>query len=183
MDFDRLLRSLVIALEKGGVDYAVIGGFALGVLGAPRATADLDLLVLRENLEAIHDTLTHLGYERVVVTENVSHYQHPDVTWGSVDLLHAFRSHSIAMLRRARGYSVYGGSAVIRVLEPEDIIGLKVQAVANDPGRRTQDWADIESLLAARAPDLDWARLREYFALFGLAKELTELETRYRPAE
>ncbi|MFN8548229.1 MAG: hypothetical protein U0527_09790 [Candidatus Eisenbacteria bacterium] len=174
---------MVTELEDGGGDYAVIGGFALGVLGAPRATAGLDLLVLRENLHAIHALLAGLGYERSVETENVSHYQHPDVTWGSVDLLHAFRSHSIAMLRRARRYPVLNGSAVIRVLEPEDIVGLKVQPIADDPGRRNQDVADIEALLSIHAPKIDWARLREYFGLFDLAAELTELEKRYLRAE
>ena len=37
MDFDRLLPSLLEKLEQSSIRYAVIGGFALGILGVPRA--------------------------------------------------------------------------------------------------------------------------------------------------
>jgi hypothetical protein len=44
------LRSVLEALDQATVDYALIGGLAVAVWGAPRATKDIDLLVRREDL-------------------------------------------------------------------------------------------------------------------------------------
>jgi isopropylmalate/homocitrate/citramalate synthase len=39
------LKRLAAALEAAGVDYVLIGGFALNALGYQRATTDIDLLI------------------------------------------------------------------------------------------------------------------------------------------
>ena len=49
------LEGLVDALDQEGIDYAVCGGLALGILGHPRMTKDIDLLVRKEDVErALH---------------------------------------------------------------------------------------------------------------------------------
>lgn len=48
--FEELL-GLVDELDKGGVEYALVGGLAVAVWGAPRATRDIDLLVRPDALE------------------------------------------------------------------------------------------------------------------------------------
>jgi hypothetical protein len=58
------------------------------------------------------------------------------------------------------------------------MIGLKVQSLANNPARRHKELADIEALLEARK-DVDWTRIREFFALFGLTDSFAELEARF----
>jgi hypothetical protein len=47
VDFERVLKALLAEFERHRIRYATIGGFAMGVLGVPRATADLDFLVHR----------------------------------------------------------------------------------------------------------------------------------------
>jgi hypothetical protein len=49
--FDEL-RGLLAELDRQQVDYALIGGLAVAVWGAPRATKDIDLLVQRASLPA-----------------------------------------------------------------------------------------------------------------------------------
>ncbi len=44
------LRALVRALDAAGMDYALAGGLAVAVWGAPRATKDIDLLILPDAL-------------------------------------------------------------------------------------------------------------------------------------
>jgi hypothetical protein len=61
----------------------------------------------------------------------------------------------------------------------EDLIGLKVQASSNNPQRKMLDMSDIESLLQ-RCPDLDMARVREYFSLFDRENELDAILERLR---
>lgn len=46
-------RQLLLALERRGVEYALVGAVALAVHGVPRATADIDLLLVDANLEEV----------------------------------------------------------------------------------------------------------------------------------
>ena len=63
LDLDLELRRVVGALQREGLDYAIVGAFALAVHGAPRATTDIDLLVLPESVERILSLVAPLGYD------------------------------------------------------------------------------------------------------------------------
>jgi hypothetical protein len=165
------------------IRYAAIGGFALGVLGVPRATADLDFLAHRDDLDKLHEALTALGYLRMVRTENVSQYRHTDTLWGSVDFIHAFRKFALAILARSESYPIFDGTQTVTVADPEDVIGLKVQAMVNDPDRRSQEQADIERLMNLYGQRLDWERIHEYYDVFNLGKEADQLRRRFGHAE
>ena len=182
MHFEHVLKLLLIGFENQRIRYGAIGGFAIGSLGVPRATADLDFLVHHEDLEKVHGILGQLGYERIRHTENVSHYAHTLTLWGSIDVLHAFRVPSLAMLQRTQSYPIFT-THTIRVLQPEDIIGLKVQAMANDALRRAKETADIEALLTRYGKKVDWKRLKEYYELFELGGEFQTLQERFSHAE
>ncbi|OGX28876.1 MAG: hypothetical protein A3B78_02540 [Omnitrophica WOR_2 bacterium RIFCSPHIGHO2_02_FULL_67_20] len=178
MDFEQVIPALVQRLNDEGIHYGVIGGFALGLLGSPRATMDVDFLVHRDDLGKLHDLLTRLGYQRDVLLENVSQYYHPVRPWGSIDVIHAFRPYALEMLARARTIP-FPGTNSIRVLQPEDIIGLKVQAIANNPARRAQEIADIETLASQHGHQLDWDRIQLYYNLFELEQDAKSLRARY----
>jgi hypothetical protein len=180
MDFERVLRTLLSEFDRGRIRYATIGGFALGVWGAPRGTMDLDFLIHQDDLEHLHQAMVTLGYQRPAKTENVSHYVHPDATWGRVDFIHAFRPHSLQLLEHAKVRRIFHETQEIRVVDPEGVIGFKVQAMANNPKRRTQDLADIETLLDLYGSTLDWTRIQGYFDLFELSQEGRQLQERFR---
>lgn len=67
----------------------------------------------------------------------------------------------------------------IKVLRPEDIIGLKLQAVANDEARTTREYADIEALMDYYRINLDWQLIEEYFSIFEEREKFTELKEKY----
>lgn len=179
MDFEKTLELLLAGFESRGIRCAAIGGFALGVLGAPRSTLDLDFLVHRDDLAALHEFMESSGYTRRFASENVSQYVASDRALAYVAFLHAFRSVSLGMLGRAARTPVLGGTRTLLVLEAEDVIGLKVQAMANDPSRANKETADIEALAEARDGKLDWGRLTEYYALFKLDGRLKALRERF----
>ncbi|MCM8784188.1 MAG: nucleotidyltransferase family protein [Candidatus Omnitrophica bacterium] len=180
MEFERVLRKILKEFRKGNIHYALIGGFALGALGIPRATFDLDFLVEAEELEALDKILRKLGYHLYFRTENVSHFRAHNPQWGSLDFIHAFRKISLRMLERAKERKIFNGKESIRILLPEDIIGLKVQAIANDPLRRIKELADIEALVDLYRERLDWQNLKEYFSLFEMEEEFRRLKTRIK---
>jgi len=183
MDLEKTLKELLDGFETERIRYALMGGFALAALGASRTTADLDFLVHRDDLERLDRLLTALGYRRRFHTENVSQYMHDNAAWAAVDVVHAFRKASLGMLQRAFDKPVFGGSRLVRVLQPEDVIGLKVQTMANDPDRRAQEMADIETLLGLYRARLDWSPLGEYFGLFGFGQEFESLRRRFAYAQ
>jgi Nucleotidyl transferase AbiEii toxin, Type IV TA system len=55
-------RRLVTVLEQQSIDYALCGGIAMAVHGAPRATIDIDLVVQPEALGSLIAIATALGY-------------------------------------------------------------------------------------------------------------------------
>ena len=70
------------------------------------------------------------------------------------------------MLKRAQKKNILQGKATIHVVEPEDLIGLKVQAIANDKSRLTQDLVDIQMIIKNNSESLNFNRIKEYFELF-----------------
>jgi hypothetical protein len=180
MDFERVLKTLLEEFDEKRIRYALMGGVALGVWGAPRTTLDIDFLVHRDDLEVLHTGMQALGYQRRASNANVSQYRHEAPGLGSVDFVHAFRRISLEMLARAVDRPVFGGTRQVRVLLPEDVIGLKVQAIVNDPeNRKAKDSADIEALMEARGVKLDWPRIEEFYKLFSMEQEAHRLRGRF----
>jgi hypothetical protein len=96
--------------------------------------------------------------------------------------VHAFRKAALGMLVRAICYPIFGGTQEIRVVNPEDVFGLKVQAMVNDPDRRTQEMADIERIMEVYGQRLDWQRVEEFYELFDLADDAKRLRGRFEHA-
>ena len=63
------------------------------------------------------------------------------------------------------------------------MIGLKVQAMVNDPARKPQESADIEALMRLYGSKLDWKRIQEYCNIFGMGEEARRLRERFGRAE
>ena len=59
-DFAEFLRSL----RSNGVEYLLVGGYAVGLYGYPRATADIDIWVRRspENAEKVVSSIRAFGF-------------------------------------------------------------------------------------------------------------------------
>jgi hypothetical protein len=160
------------------VCYAVIGGMAMALRGVQRTTFDLDVLLQLDQLPVAHAVLTEQGYTRVFRSENVSHYEHADSPLNRIDVLHAFRMPSRAMLERAEPIS-FGEAGTLPVLPIEDLIGLKIQAATNAPRRALGDWNDIYRLVIQAAEsqaNFDWGRVAGYLDLFGQSAKLRELQ-------
>lgn len=181
MDFKKVLSFLLSDFQKEGIRYALIGGFAMGALGIVRATMDLDFLVDRSDAESLDHVLKDHGYSLFYQSENVAQYQSDLKPFGSVDVLYAFRPVSLSMLKRAESLPVFGGEYHIPVLLPEDIIGLKVQALSNTDERKAIDIADITLILQQYSRSVDWGQLSDYFLLFEQEELFEQFKQRFKP--
>ena len=175
MDFEKVLTFLLKNFEKHRIRYALMGGFALHAAGYTRATQDIDVLILKADMPKIKNLLISLGYDVVHESEDVVNFKGALTELGQVDFLLARRSYTKNMLKRAQECEILQGKFKVRVVTPEDVIGLKVQASTNDPTRHLRDLADIEELLKRHVDKLDLRLLREYFSLFNREDELDKL--------
>jgi predicted nucleotidyltransferase len=148
-----VLGEAVRALEKEAIDYVLIGGQASSLLGRPRCSSDIDLLVTPEDAPAALAALASAGFE----TERVNpHWLFKafkrDVL---VDLLFKVRGDiylDAEMLRRSAMRRFRG--TPVRVIAPEDLIVMK--AIVHDE-ETPRHWADALAIVAA--VDLDWEYL------------------------
>lgn len=176
MDLGRTLALVANAFAAERIPFGLIGGMALSALGVPRATGDVDFLVDGAHGDDADRALAVLKYRAIHRSVEAANYVPGDLTLCRVDLLFANRPPSQAMLRRAVPHALHG-TAMVPVVQAEDVIGLKVQASSNDPRRLVIDLADVERLIAAR-PTLDLTRVRDYFAVFGREAELDAILAR-----
>ena len=175
MDFKTVLSTLLKRFEEHRVRYGLMGGFALGLWGVSRSTVDLDFLVHREDLDSLDMVMQELGYERKFRSDNVSQFVAALKIFGELDFLHAFRKTSLEMLERAAEKPIFGGELKIKVLKPEDLIGLKLQAIKNNPARKEADASDIKALAAVQRGNLDWTLITEYAEILDSGELLKEL--------
>jgi predicted nucleotidyltransferase len=155
----------------------LVGGLAIHAWGYSRITSDIDLLTLLTHADRMDQIMKGLGYETLQRTEDFGNYLSPTWEMGRVDVLFAHRKYSTAMLQRAQTMEVLG--LQVKVLRPEDLIGLKIQSSANNPERANHDWADIAEILQRRPADFAWDLVQEYFQLFGREDQLQELRKLY----
>lgn len=183
MDFVKTTIALVESFNAAGIRYALIGGVALGLWGVQRNTFDVDFLVAHDDLTKVDEALSKLGFNLRHRSENVSHFNAGDPQGGSVDFLHAFRSPSLRMLERAEKKLLFSDHVPVPVVRPDDLVGLKIQAMANDSRRRVPDLNDIDELIQIHAKVMDWELLEDYFLLFGFEDMFRTLVEKYREVD
>ena len=127
--------------------------------------------------------LRAVGYESIFKSENVAQYVSPVKIMGEIDFLLAFRGPSLKMLEKAISIDIFDGRYKIKVVRPEDIIGLKLQALVNDPERLAKEYADIEALMKQYDKQLDWPVIEEYFGIFNKQDKFSELKRKYHADE
>lgn len=179
MNFINITEQVLLLFRQENIHFALIGGYAVGLWGVSRSTVDMDFLIRRDDLDKLDRIMAAMGYDLRFRSENVSHFSAETAACGEMDFLHAFRPHSLEMLGRAVDRKIFGGKLRVKTLIPEDLIGLKIQAIANDPRREKWDLSDIEALLKIYCRELDWSLVGEYFAIFDQTPLFKQLRERY----
>lgn len=169
MEIQDTLTLAKSSLEKEGIKFALIGGFALAAHGVVRATQDIDLLVDGGQKDLAKDLLSTAGFKLVFENSEVLHFSGQ----GQLDILLANRESTLDMLKRAQSINNFP----VPVVSAEDLIGLKIQAYKNNPDREFQDKADIQSLLK-QVTNLDFSLIKKYADMFDEWDFISELRKR-----
>jgi hypothetical protein len=153
------------AFEHARIQYALIGGLAVGLRARPRATKDVDILLAipQIQLPGLLDDLVQRGFsldQRNVIEGFVQHhitafeYRGVRIDWLK-PLVPAYQH----VLDRAEATVVF--DEPMQVAMAEGLILLKLMA------SRPQDVADIAALLAANRGQLDLSWIeQEWYTIF-----------------
>ena len=168
------LRDLNRWLKAAGVKGAVIGGVAAAIVGIARATHDVDVVVVIDDVEweEFIEPANQIGFEfripdavefarknRVLLMRHRPSGVEVDVSLGMLD----FERELIARSKRIKIEGI-----LVPVATPEDLIIMKAIP------RRPNDMVDIFGLLE-RHPKLDLERVRRICGDFAVLLECPEL--------
>lgn len=177
MNFERVIKMITQEFNKRKVSYALIGGYAMAFYGIIRATVDIDFIVDEKDRDYVKQTLAK-NYRIFYESDNVIQFISDDI-FGNIDFILAKRDIGRDILKNARFFKATGGKIKIKVARLEDIIGLKLQAIKNEPKRYIKERYDIEMIMEQQGKKLDWERVYMYFKIFEYEKDFNELRERY----
>ncbi len=182
MNLKEVLRILISKFNEQEVNYILSGGMALSTMNVFRFTKDIDFLIYEESKGSVHKIMVDLGYEiQDFGSSEILSYWSPLKFFGQVDFLLAKRKYTRAMIQRANKQKIFDGALEVRTICPEDLIGLKIQAISNDPDTRFPiDASDIQNLLSLHKDKMDMGLIREYFKIFNKEDLLDEWLTKIK---
>ena len=174
-DYLSVVESAHRALSVTQAPYCVIGALALGIWGNPRATYDVDFLVLAQcnNPQPFLDLLCSAGFAinetwhdaNPMAREVVLRLAHPTVPHFPVDLVFSLGPFDHAVLDRRRAVDFHG--LTIWMSSPEDLILMKLRA------SRPRDFDDVISIVKNPRLQLDLDYLWNWADRLGLHGELS----------
>jgi predicted nucleotidyltransferase len=170
-DLVEILIKLLAEVERRNIEYALAGGWAFSVLVEPRATTDIDLLILLDSpsQEAIRSLASSVLTPTIVHSApmNLKHIS----MWRCIGL-HDMQEVIIDFLLAdspflksalARRQQIALGNQLVATLTLEDLMLMKMLA------GRLQDQADLEKIDECKEDlQIDWSYIDQWKAALGL---------------
>lgn len=156
------IQSLILSLNRQGIEAIIGGGLAVNAHGFARLTLDADLLVRRTDEEEACRIMEELGFSAEGTTRVATRFRHKSYAVPFVDLLwtedETFKVFSEAAAPGPNG---------LRILSLPHLIAMKIHAQAQAQNRGSKDRDDLKYLLqqnAGRVSFEDYQKLVDRFA-------------------
>jgi len=139
------LRAVLGALDRASLEYALVGGLAVAVWGAPRATKDIDLLIQPSDLARALSSLRSCGFTLEALPmefkdgTTIQRVSKVDDTGNLMTVALMLVDHNLAPAWASRCRLPLAEGDVV-VVSRDALIAMKALAA------RPQDLADIQSL-------------------------------------
>ena len=147
---DKDLKELLLALNEHGVEYLVVGGYAVGVHSEPRATKDLDIFIRADikNSEAVFRALGAYGAPLAGskpedFRDNPRSVFQIGVPPVRIDILQSIEGVTFDEAWRDRTEALVDGEIPAHVISREHLIQNKLAS------GRMRDLADVEAMREA----------------------------------
>lgn len=167
------LADILSEFDRRGVQYALAGGWAFSALVEPRATTDIDLLILldpplRETIQSLVSSVftSAIVHPAPMKMKGVSIWRcmglrdQQEVVVGFLLADSAFLQSALA-----RKQQITLGAQPVSILTLEDLMLMKMIA------GRLQDLADLEKIEARKTQlQIDWSYVEQWKATLGMTK-------------
>ncbi len=147
------LIKIIEQCEKHKIQYALVGGYALALHGAVRATADVDLVLKLDKIQfsKFADAMNELGLSSrlPLVPEQIIEFRQEYIekrnliAWSFINLKNPLEIVDVIItedLKTMKTIKIHLGKHLVRVASVEDLIRMKKTS------GRPQDLVDIERL-------------------------------------
>jgi len=184
MSQQKLLISVVEALDDLRIPYMLTGSYASSIHGQPRATHDIDLVVAMSSEEAARELVARFPEPEYYVSEeaaihatrSVGMFNLIDTQSGDKVDFWVLSNSSCDRARLARRVSMQLLGRMVWVLSPEDVIIQKLDW-ARQSGGSAKQMEDARQVLAMQRESLDMNYIEEWVYLLDLASYWNELRS------
>lgn len=148
------------------LQFLIIGGLAVNFYGYSRETADVDLLVQRDQHAVWRELFRQLGYTLEQDAETFVQLAPPRSGEWPVDLMLVREPTFAPMLADSRQVEMYG--TLVRIPSLPHLLALKLHALKHTrPHRFLKDFQDVEGLVRINQLELKSEKIREIFLKYG----------------
>ncbi len=166
-----LIERLTNEAAKQNLDFLIIGGQAIGILGYPRLTMDIDFLITAQTRADWENLLRSYNYD--CYSEGTGFAQfHGKVGWPRIDLMLVDETTFEKISNEARK------TKGRRTPSPRHMVALKLHATrstSRDPEKLAQDWQDIRKIVERHKLDPTEPDFADLIRRYGGSKALERI--------
>ena len=160
------LTSIRDAAVQAGLRFLLIGGNAMIAYGVQRETADLDLLVRRDEVPGWRALFLGRGYSVFHDGGHFIQFSPPSEGAWPTDLLMVNDPTFLKMEAASRQFLLWQQDW--RIPAPVHMVAMKLHALKHGPKHRhLRDFLDVVEIIQAQRLDPDGPELREVFEKYG----------------
>lgn len=168
-DNSQLAKDLHRILDTLNISHYFTGGFAVLVLGDPRTTRDLDVVidVAPDDVESLVIALQASGYYVPDLNRNILQITHQETISRADIVLATADAFERTKLTRSRPIAIPDGDTTITLpfVSPEDLILSKIRWTGD---RSEKQWNDVLGIFKLQREDLDLDYLYEWGDRLGV---------------
>lgn len=180
MKYKTVFNLIATEFKKAGIDYVLIGGFAVNAHHFSRFTEDIDFMITEEDAPKVAQLLKNLNFELFHEHKNFTRWKASSIYSNVlVDLVFTNRITLTKVLQEGLETTVEG--CLMRVPSLEHLLAMKLHAIKQQPERREhKDWLDIIELITVNKVDVRADRFKELCLKVG-TPELYKRILKYAP--
>ncbi len=152
--------------QKEVVPCVLIGGFAVNYHKVTRQTADVDILITKEDFDKIKKSLEKAGYKRNLAHDNFVQYTSNKLSLMDVDFMFVDEETLSEILKKGKQLKIAGQKFIVPSLE--HLIALKLHSIKHNPKIRfSRDFPDIVSLARINGVNIKDKEFKALFLKYG----------------
>lgn len=152
--------------KKEGISCILIGGFAVNYYRVTRQTADVDLLITKEDFDKIIILLEKAGYKKEILQENFVQLKSSQLSLMDVDFMFVEQETLTRILKESQDVEIAKQKFLVPSLN--HLIALKLHSIKYNPKMRiTKDLPDIINLIRINEIKFKEIEFKELCLKFG----------------